>query len=714
MSRISRHPSPLPASRCMILAVSAVWTALPSFADSLIWTGGNSGTWNASSANLVWKDGSGAATAWIDGSDAVFDGSAQANITVSGPMSAHDIAVKPGTEPIYFLGDGPLSWTGGLTSAGGHGYIRCPLVDDGNGLHFNFGGHLYLQCPNRHTGGTYIKNTVNNALRAFIIDGANGKNANGDDLALGPVPETVQTNIFIEGGTVALHVGSSQDISVHRNRTILIRDGKTFYVAPNGMLRIKGDIASENAGTSAFPTGTRLYVHNNNNSWLGRTVLYGNNYFGKLTVTGNLEIHDGTTRVVTSGQGTGDAAALYVQGNGSSYTTTRGYLLVSGGTLVNSQSGYRFHVNNYGHIDIAGGKVSMQYDAKKGEYGEYLNGLSSPGKTTIRDGGLLSCSKFRLSQTTAGNGGELFLEEGGTLRARYIGLDFNAARKGVVHFNGGALQSLEGNSNTSSTESPSNANWAGSVFSVEAGGAVFDTANGQHIWFGRPLLSGVAAGETDGGLTCRLYSGRAVVLHEAFSGSTYTGPTRLEAAGSGTGDRTLQCRVANALPAAGTLQVGPGCKAGFNSWAGASGSAERENADLPLTIARLEGAGYLFYDSLLNVTEAIAPVFDGAYGTLSFEKPFASNCDLEITGDANGCGRVEFKRAGQSIAGLSLKADTTGLSNEKGAKFYKIVDAPNGYTGQFASTDLPSNWQVVYENNAVYLAPVNPFMLVVR
>ena len=704
------------------VAVVAGFAFCAAYAETYTWTGPDNGEWTGAN----WKNEAGETVVWTDGNDAVFNGNKENKITVGEAVKAGNISVTGGTSPIYFYGTAPLSWTGEIKSAGGHGYIYCPLVDDGNGLHFNFGGHLYLLGANLHTGGTHIGNTAFGALRAFIIDGVYGGASAQNDFALGPVPKTKQPNIFIEGKNVALHVGSVQkDFHVHTNRTIVIRDGQTFNVSPNGVMHIDGDIKGENEGTTAYPTGTRLRSHH---QWSGLTVLHGTNMFGRLLVSGRLEIAGGKTTLITKSAGVNENAALCLTNqNEKAYSDKHGYLMVSGGLLGNYQNAHRFQTGGYGHLDVAGGTVEMAYKggANQNEYGGFLNGYDSPGKVTIRDGGLLRCSKFRLSQTTIGNGGELFLEEGGTLRVRYIGIDFKAARKGIVHFNGGRLQSLEGNSNTSTTESPSNANWAGSEFKVEAGGAIFDTSNGQHLWFGRPLLTGVAEGETDGGLTCRLANGRVVVLHDNTAGSTFNGPTRLVAADTGTitgNNRTLQCRVANALPTTATLQIGPGCRAAFSSYAGGSGSQERENADLEQTIARLEGCGKVIYNSKLTVTGAVAPVFDGVYGTLVLEKPCTLNCYYEITGDANGCSCLELNNIRQelsgleppSIAGLKLKlADGTTLNKHAAKTTYKILNAQNGFTGKFDESALPSGWTVKYEDKAAYLCYEHGLMLIV-
>jgi len=677
------------------IAVSAALAAVSTAnAGTYTWIGGNSGTWDKTSPN--WDDGTTAGVAWADGNDAVFNNTATMTISVAGNVSADNILGKS-TENISFTGSGTLAWKGWAKSQG-HFYFDCILADDGNGLHFDNGGHVYLRnSTNTHTGGNYFKNTNNNTLRAFAVNGGDG--------ALGAVPATPQDNIFVMGGTVALFVDNTSPATLGPNRNIRIADGATLYLSPNANLRIKGTITGDNS-SNGYPTGAKVRAHSN---WTGGVTTLDpgdgrSNSFGPLRVDGRLEIASGTTTLITAKPGQkADNAPLFVCGDSSSYKDTRGRLLVSGGLLRNAQNDRYMHIDNYGQLDIAGGTVSLAQNSAC----EFLNALTRPSRTIIRDGGFLHVSLLRVSQTSAGNGGEIFLNDGGTLRVGSMKLDYKqSGQKGIVHFNGGHLQTKGGNSNTPAVDSPTSNQWNGIVFQVEAGGAVFDTSNGQHVWFGRPLVSGVAEGETDGGLKCVLGKGRAVVLTAA--GSSYTGPTRLEATGSDlTGDRTLQCRAANALPAATTLQVGPHCQAGFNEWQDARN-------DLAQTVVRVEGHGRIFNNSLFVATAAVSPVFDGTYGTLSFEKPCTLSGDFEITGDASGCGCLKFESAGQSIAGLSLKADTTALSDEKGPKFYKIIDAPLGYTGHFASDNLPRDWRVVYEDNAAYLAPIKAFVMVVR
>lgn len=690
-------------------AATAAITCATSHAGTLTWKGGNSGTWDATTAN--WEDASGNPTAWIDDSTASFKNTAAMTITVSGSISADNI-LGSSTGNITFTGSGTLAWRGWLQSQG-HVYFEngLTLADNGNGLHFNGGAHVFLRnTANTYTGGTYIKNSNNTYSRAFSLDGG--------DLALGPVPATPTDNIFAVGATdrnTCLYVSTRKTVELNANRKILISDGCELRLCPQGTLRIKGIIHGALA-SNGYPTGTRiqshLYYNNNANQWPGRTILDsgdGNvSEFGRLYVLGDLEIASGTYRAITAeAKKTDENAPLFVKGNGA-YDPHMGHLLVSGGRLENVQSSRYMQVNNYGQVDIAGGTVQMVGNAES----EYLNALYTPAKTIIRDGGMLNVSLLRVSQATAGNGGEIFLLTNGVLRVSYMKLDYRQYPKGIVHFNGGKLQSRNGNSNTPIIGYSTSNNWNDVTFAVEAGGAIFDTSNGQHLWFGRPLVSGVAAGETDGGLTCLLGSGRAVVLTDCVTNSTYNGPTRLELVGDVTGTGTLQCRAANALPATTKLQIGAGCLAGFNEWAGA-------RADLAQTVARVEGLGRVINNSKFAVTGAVAPIFDGTYGTLSFEKvmPVAAlSCDLEIAGDVNGCGCVKFESAGQDISGMTLKVvDFSALDKTAARSTYKILDAPRGYTGAFAKpSGWPGTWEVKYTSTAAYLRFKQGLMITVR
>ena len=122
--------------------------------------------------------------------------------------------------------------------------------------------------------------------------------------------------------------------------------------------------------------------------------------------------------------------------------------------------------------------------------------------------------------------------------------------------------------------------------------------------------------------------------------------------------------------------------------------------------------------ALLTVTGGIAPVFDDAYGTLTFKKACSLGGSLDITGDANGCGCVKFDDTAaqggvQSIANLTLRmVNPAGFATGKGKTFYKVIDGE--YTGRFAATDLRGDWDVFYAPKAVYLRHIDATVISVR
>lgn len=647
-------------------------------AGTYTWIGGNSGTWDKTSLN--WSDGTTSGVAWQDGNDAVFNNTAAMTITVSDAISAANVTGNS-TGDIKFNGSGTLAWTGWLGSSG-HVYLDCPLTDvNGAGLHFDSNGHVFFRnANNTHTGGTYFKNT-RGAFRAFALNAGDG--------ALGALPAAAQDNIFAQGGNVALFVDNRYNVTLDAKRQILISDGATMFLSPAGTIRIKGIIRGANA-SNGFPTGTRVYAHNN---WGGLAILDPGagkeNYFGRLYVPARLEIASGTTSLVTASKdkGTGENAPLYIHGNKSAYSPTRGYLLVSGGTLRNNTQDRYFQLDAYGHLDIAGGTVSLAS-------GEILNAMDSPAKITIRNGGMLNAKLVRVSQTTSGDGGEIFIENGGTLCIGKFKLDYDLNQKGTVHFNGGKLQALVDSDPV--IDNPTNAKWDNIAFAVEEGGAIFDTSNGKVIFWPRPLVSGAA---NDGGITVSGSRGLAITV----AGSSYNGPTVVEEGAN------LRVQADNALPSGTTVRLAGG-QVTFSTY-DTGGNAARSTRTAQ-TVSRIEGSGIVHCCSGLTVANGLAA---GSGGVLDFIEVCSLSGVYSVSGDAQGCGCLKFRKSGQSISGLTLNvADISAFDKDAARGTYKILDAPNGYTGEFAIGNLPDLWRVKYTSTAAYISYKKGMVLIIK
>ena len=661
---------------CMMAVCVTSWAAdytwMSSPADAL---------WNTSSLN--WNSGE----AWVDGNNAIFGSSSSKTVTLEGNRTAADITVNGYT----FNGSSTLSWTGTMTVSGTTS-IYAPLADSGNGLRFAPSAHVFLFGSNAHTGGTYVGGADD---RVFGLSAG--------DAALGAVPSTPKTNVVaIANKYATLYVTVNTELNA--NRHFLIEDGAWLGFAGQSRptFRIKGEIHGEILAGQSYPTTTHLKSHWRSD-WLSHIVLDPGeghtNDVGTLSSLGWLEIASGVTRITAPAIAIGNGSAIGYVGGGNSYQDYKARLTISSGGELYAppEQGFRrFHTEKYGQVEIIGGKINMPKT-------EYLNALDGPARLTISDGGELICREFRLSQTSTDGGGVVNLNNGGRLTVSTFRMD--SSYLAVLNFNGGII-SRQNNDFTESEfigERQSSSYYGNVRCNVLAGGAIFEPRNGYNVFWKLPLKSAGEAGETDGGLTIR--GDNIFVL--TVSGSDYNGPTRLES-----GAR-MQCRVANALPSGTTLQMGTNTTLGFNIW--------EPYEDVSQTVVRVEGCGRIFRNSLLAVTEAVAPVFDGAYGTLTFEKACSLNGDYEITGDANGCSCIKLEAGSrdyptkQDISSLTLKvADLSAFDKMAPKSRYKILDAPNGYTGTFNLGNVVAPWEVVYTPTNACLHYVRGTKMIVR
>jgi len=660
------------------VAVLVATVSVPAFAADYTWMSSPADAlWNTTSLN--WNSGE----AWVDGNNAIFGSSSSKTVTLDGNRTAADITVNGYT----FNGSSTLSWTGTMTISGTT-TINAPLADNGNGLHFAPNAHLFLYGRNTHTGGTYVGGIDD---RAFGLTGG--------DAALGAVPATPQTNVIVEANKYAIFYVTA-NTELNANRHFLIEDGAWLGFAGQSKptFRIKGEIHGEILNGQSWPTTTHVKSHFRSD-WPAHIVLDPGeghtNDVGMLSSLGWLEIASGVTKVTSPAMAIGDGSALVYVGGGGEYQDYKARLTVSGGELyAPPEMGFRrFHTEKYANVEITGGKINMPKV-------EYLNALDGLSTLTISDGGELICREFRLSQTRTGEGGVVNLNNGGRLTVSTFRMDNDYP--GVINFNGGII-SRQNNDFTESEftgERQQNNYWGYVRCKVLAGGAIFEPRNGYNVFWKLPLKSGVAEGETDGGLTVR---GENIFVM-TVTGSDYNGRTRLEH-----GAR-MQCRAAQVLPSGTTLQMGSDTSIGFNVWT--------NYEDLAQTVARVESCGRIFRNSLLTVTEAVAPVFDGVYGTLTFEKACSLNGDYEITGDANGCSCIKLESGSsadptkQDISGLTLKVANISAFNRKTK--YKILDAPYGYEGKFNLGNVPAPWGVVYTANAAYLKYIKGTTLTLR
>lgn len=677
MNKPNWRLAPKTATTAAALALAAT---VAHAATTFTWTGESDANGNASSLN--WNDGTGGGKAWVDNAsspnNAAFPASSsRKTISVSGTRIVNDVTIN-GSGYTLNNGSSGLLKVGGKVSANQSFSMAAGFAAPSVRLGGN--SQITLWAVHSTHTTTYLEGGLTLAV--------------GQDRCFGPVPGSATDNIVVLSGNPAIYANRTADHAFSANRTIRLRSGAgiRFGGGSGGTYTYNGVIAGTPDATLGFVTNNVVTVPN---TWVGKISFNPGasrtNDLGRLTVGGVLKISGGTTRVGSSADfQTTTAAPLYVYGNGSGYGDTKGKLVVDGGTLYCSQANRYIDVHGFGQVTVGnGGKIYMPS-------AEWLNGLNSPGKLTITDGGEVTVNILRLSQSATA-GSEIRLDEGGFLAASRLGLYPANGYACRFVFNGGRLQSRSGSESflgSTTGTALTDENWSSVVFSVEAGGAVFDTSNGKDIWWTRPLASGAAS---DGGVR-KTGSGKLVLTKaNAYNGATVVAGGAVEA------------RADNAIPAGTTLRLVGGC----TMYANAKGSASPAGSDTAQNLGRLEGSGKVLRASAVTVNGSIAPDADG---TIEIGSACTLSGNYEIRGNANGCGCLKVA-TDQNLSGLVLKAaDMAAMDGKATRGTYKILDAPGGYLGHFGTAaDFPlDKWRIRETGTAIYLEPVNGMVILFR
>ncbi|MBQ7235263.1 MAG: hypothetical protein IJS36_07630, partial [Kiritimatiellae bacterium] len=634
-------------------------------------------TWMASPANANW-DGSSAnwnsGEVWVDGNNAVFGSSSQTTLNVGSERLVNDLTVN--NVAYTFNGAGPLRVKGTITPVGAQDqHFNVPLAsgrDDGS-LHFYATGVDWRSA--------YL-DSVNNLQTSTVLDGTVFLMAKGDG-SFGPAPATTTENIVIESGNPTIYGNAA--VTVHSNRIVKIKSGAALWTGSNSPFTYKAQIVAEPEEDSDYSLDTKVKIRSN---WGGLVTFDPGegrtNAFGRLFVdTRRLKLASGTTVVTGPATSTGEDAITYVKGNGSAFSTDRGYLIVDGGELsspkmADNEDRY-VDVGAYGQVVVTnGGKVVMS------EGVQWINGLTTPGKLTVTKGGSLAVNQLRVSQSGA-NQSEVHLDEGGLIAVYQLRMD--NASSGLFAFNGGSLQAAKENR---AFYAGSAASWANVTFTVGEKGAGFDLSNGVNLWWGKPLQSGAAA---DGGLF-KKGSGILVLL----SANNYNGPTVLESG-------RIQARADHAISDGTTLRLGGGADTRFTASTYDSETPRRPTVQ---SIGRVEGSGELDDMTASSVTGAIAPAADGV---INFITTCSLSGDYEVTIGAEGsdCSCLKVA-AGQDISGLKVKVMNPETLDRETS--YKILDS--GYDKKFDESALPEGWGLKYASDGVYLRYVKGLMILIR
>lgn len=636
--------------------------------------------WMASPANANW-DGSSAnwnsSEAWVDGNNAVFGSSSQTTLTVGSERLVNDLTVN--NVAYTFNGAGPLRVKGTITPVGAKDqHFNVPLAsgrDDGS-LHFYATGVDWRSA--------YL-DSVNNLQASTVLDGTVFIMAKGDG-SFGPAPAAPTENIVVEGGNPTIYGNAS--FTIHSNRIVKIKSGAALWTGSNSPFTYKAQIVAEPEEDSDYSLDTKVKIRSN---WGGLVTFDPGegrtNAFGRLFIdTRRLKLASGTTVVTGPATSTGEDAIAYVKGNGSAFSTDRGYLLVDGGELYSPKMADNkdryVDVGAYGQVVVTnGGKVVMS------EGVQWINGLNSPGRLTVTKGGSLSVNQLRVSQSGS-NQSEVHLDEGGLIAVHQLRMD--NASTGIFAFNGGCLQATKENR---AFYAGAAANWANVSFTVGEKGAGFDLSNGVNLWWGKPLVSGAAA---DGGL---FKKGSGILV--LFSANNYNGPTVLESG-------RIQARVDHAVPDGTTLRLVGGAGTRFVATTYETETPQRDTAQ---ALGRVEGSGELDFMTASSVC-GVAPAADGV---INFLTTCSLSGDYEVTIGAEGADCSCLKvAAAQDISDLNVKVMNPNSLDKESS--YKILDASDGYVGRFKFNEgsLPAGWGLRYTAGGVDLRFNKGLMLIIR
>jgi len=465
------------------------------------------------------------------------------------------------------------------------------------------------------------------------------------DAGLGTQPPSALTSSVTIASSSTLRALASHTIAT--NRTFWIGTNMTATFDSQSYTQTIRGVITGGAGTWLVKSGAGTVALDPGD---GRT----NSVYSVRALSGTLAFLSGT-HLVTSNT-VWNTYPVY-----DIFTINGGNVLVGGGTLMTTGDGYVTIQN--GSLTVTNGTADFN------SVRELLNAYSSTGNTTVSGSGVLDLQVLRITQSgTPAVSNVVNVNTGGTIRLKNFGIDTGFGTPyGSVNLNGGTLVAK---TSTDGFMGYNIGKWTTNVFFyVLSGGAVIDSGTNT-IMAQLPLYSGTT---NDGGLIKR-----GVGLLTLANTNTYNGATVVEAG-------TLRLGVANTLLTTNSVLVGS------NAVFDVGGQVQ--------TLASLGGSGLVTNNSLLTVTQGIAPGGTNAVGTLTLATtPAALNGTLLIDVATNGvCDRLQVQ-GNLSLANLALNlANPAAL--EKHAQ-YVIASCTGTLTPPFQSATLPDRWHLTYNTSA--------------
>ena len=471
------------------------------------------------------------------------------------------------------------------------------------------------------------------------------------DRNFGEVPASPKDGIVFGTSSTLLSHGH---ITINPNRNILINSNAVATIASEGYsIAVAGTISGD------APGGVRNGTLSTESAWAGELSLIPpagrTNSIGRLLVK--------KQDLTIGGEGVTEITDTL---NNLSSTGDNGVFAVMDGATLNVTNGLvRVMTNNYtivenGNLNVSGGVLDLSRQQL------FVNAHNGPATTTVSRAGTLIANNYCLSLYQGEpESGLTRLQSGGTLVFNELYMHSVAGKliaRAQIDFDGGVLAPQTA---TRWFLGKSEEWYTNILCVVKEGGAVI--SNNVEIWTRRPFVSGA---EQDGGLH-KWGTGKLAII---TTGNTFNGPIEVHQGTLIWGNNN------NYFPTA-RLITHDGGIADINTCG--------------QELARVEGDGEVMNCRGLVVTDAVAPGFDAAAGTLKFaERCTFDDCLLEI--DANDRLMV---CDGQDISGLSLHVNDVSALDQTIA--YEILGMASGdFTGTFKGDNIQgcSNWRIKYDH----------------
>ena len=535
----------------------------------------------------------------------------------------------------------------------------------GKTITFDIPSTSALTVPGPITGNAIAKTSSSGIL---TLAGANTYSG-GTILSGGTLNINANSALGADAGalniTTSATLQATANLSLSADRTVNLTNAAaytaTFAVPTNTTMAvagiIKGNVAT-NSSLSKTGTGTLILSGGTGGTQLGAMG----------TLEGKMAITNGAWAINTASKESEDFTPFWVAG-GATFEQTGGTLSLSRWVYLGVRSSGDSTKNQTSTILLSGGTLTQVSG------GGLLVGrknsavLTVAGNAFLSVPGTLSLGEFKGFTTICNIDGGIVAAPTICSRARIA--DGPNSLTSILNLNGGTLRAtsnarLIGGTGTDLNQYLTAAN-------VKSGGAIIDS-QAYAISINQVLNHDPDLGAIpDGGLIKR---GTGSLL--LSTNATYTGVTSVEAG-------TLTLGIANTLMADNCVLVSS------NAFFDVNGKSQ--------TLAGLGGSGTVSNNSLLTVTQAIAPGGTNAIGTLTLAATPAGLSGVflaDVAADGR-CDRLHVQ-GDLNLTGLALTlADASALNKDQP---YVIASYTGALTGPFASAALPDRWHVRYDTSS--------------